>query len=234
MKLKIPAYTIFKEEIFKKLTSKRKNALFCWSLLDTSSWEEIPPKYYPDYKNGHKKVIEIMKMGKSIKELVDEDMNYFIRRFVNGEFLSNFLLAAELENQLDSSWRLDLDNLQQAVFPDVLFISKSNSRKVNIEVKGVISASNLKNRIEDEVIPHLRDENYKEFVLLLLFPVCPGENPNRVNQLIEGYYIYETVMNKGGQKVLCQCIKQDADGDRKAFSLEKLVGRLIAGYFSKA
>lgn len=231
-KVKIPKYKDFKKEIFDKINSDEKNLLFYWSLTDISSWEEVPPLYYPNSKSGHGKVIYILKKSPEIKKYIEKDGGYFMKRFVMGEFLTNYLLAAELELMLGDKWDLDLDNLHQAVFPDIVF--RKGEEVVSVEVKGMISASNLKQRINDDVIPNLRGDDCDNFLLLLLFLVCPNENPDRVNQLIEGYYVYEALIaeKEKRRQVFCQCFTEEKDKEEK-HSLERLANRIVDNYFSK-
>ena len=228
---KIPEYKVFKKEVFDNITSAEKNLLFYWSLTDISSWEEVPPSYYPNSDAGHRKVIQILEKSPCIKKIIEEDREYFMKRFVMGEFLTNFLLAAELELILENAWKLDLVNLRRAVFPDVVF--NNNGKVVSIEIKGMISASNLKQRINDE-LPYLSDGVCDNFLLLLLFLVCPNDNPDRVNQLIEGYYVYEALVSEKDKRrqVFCQCFTEDKDTEGK-YSLEKLASRIVENYFSK-
>ena len=39
----------------------------------------------------------LLNKGKKIKEIIKNDQEYFIKRFIKGEILTNYLLAAELE-----------------------------------------------------------------------------------------------------------------------------------------
>jgi len=247
----IPKYTIFKNEVYNQLKPDEKTLLFYWALIDDSSWEEVPPPYFPDAAEGHAKVIQILKKSSQIKDIIVDDPDYFLKRFVQGEFLANYLLACELEAKLNGSWALDIANLQKTDPPDVIF--KKDEAVVSLEIKGMLSAANLKDRIIREVKPYLGNKNYDNFLLLLLFPVCPRENPSRVNQLIEGYYIYEEIIRKENsplyllqqllprfayslrdkrRQVFCQCFTEN-NRRGSGFTLDNLAGRIVKNYFEK-
>jgi hypothetical protein len=228
----IPTHSIFENEVYGQLAPDEKNLLFYWSLIDNSSWEEVPPPYFPDATKGHEKVIQILKRSPQIKNIIAKDADYFLKRFIQGEFLANYLLACELESKLNNSWVLDVANLQKTDPPDVVF--KKSEAIVSLEIKGMLSAANLKERIVTEVKPYLGNKNYDNFLLLLLFPVCPRENPSRVNQLIEGYYIYEEIIkdDKKRRQVFCQCFTESKRRGN-GFTLDNLAERIVKKYFEK-
>lgn len=224
-------YNDFKIECFDKLSPKERNKLFYWSLMDTSSWEEYPPDYYPDDKEGFKSVVATLRKSKKIYKIIKKDKK-FIREFVDQEFLTNYILAAAIENKSKGQWKPDISNLEKAVFPDVKLQNKPRN-PVEIEVKGMLSTLNLKERIENEILPILKNDGHKYFLLLLLFPLCPTDKPERISHLIGGYYIYEKIMQQSGTKrqVFCQCIS--LDNTNNEYILDKLVTRIEEHYFEK-
>jgi len=236
----IPTYKIFLKEIFFKLENKEKNELFYWSLLDYSSWEDgNTPFFMPNFNRGKKRVLAILKKkSKNFKKRIEKNPDKFYKLFIEKEFLANYLLGAELENKLkedyQKKWEVDTKNIESksTIFPDIIMRSYRGLR-INIEIKGKISASNLADRIEEYVLERIIDKKrgYTRFLLLLIFPVCPKENARRVNQLIEGYYIYEKLLKGkfGRRRVICNCLEEkNYKGD---FSFSKLVEKIIESYF---
>lgn len=236
-RVKIPQYNVFKNEVFNEISSDEKNFLFYWSLIDASGWFEEAP-YYPKVAEGHKKVVRILKKSSQIKEIINSgNVDKFCEIFVEKEYLANYILGAELELKLGSSWVLDVASLQRVrrtEFPDITL--KKGELAVSIEIKGKLSTADLRDRIKDEVKPHLRGNDYDNFILLLLFLVCSEiEKPVRVSQLIKGYYVYEDFIKKRGKKrqVFCQCFTDVKEMREHPFTLENLVERIIEGYFEK-
>lgn len=245
-------YIEFKKEIFHGLTNKEKNYLFYWSLFDSSVWEEVND-YFPNIEKGHKRVIKILKRSEKIKKLILKDSDYFVKVFLQGEFLSNYLLAAELEKHLDNTWKLDVNHIQGTSSGDAVF--QNNKHIVTLEIKGILSAADLMGRIQDEVVPHLGKESYTNFILLLLFPACRGDNLSRINQLIKGYYIYEEILVNGSRlssilskllsqcnpfannlknrQVFCQCFTDKVKDRIHDYTLENLSERIEKKYFEK-
>lgn len=251
--IKFPTYKVFKDELFENISSDEKNTLFYWSLIDSSGWEEVPD-YFPDVTKGNKKVVKILEKSPTIKQLVKNDGDN-LKKFIQSEFLSNYLLGAELELKLGNSWVLDTGSLQKfkkPEFPDLTF--RKNKLKVNLEIKGALSASDLKDRVMDEVVrPYLRSDNYDHFLLLLLFPICPKEMPARVSQLIKGYYVYEEIIRKESgllyflqtvfpnrnfvkdkkRQVYCQCFVENKKEREELYTLEHLAERIYENYFKE-
>lgn len=233
---KIPSFTIFNNEIFSKLTPKEKNILFYWSLFDPSTWEgvstEETPRFMPNLLRGKKRVLSIIKRKSSFfkKQLKNkENSDKFYEIFAYGEFLTNYLLASMLEEikkkRIDG--RVDKFSLTKPVFPDIIFITNKNN-KIAIEIKGMpAGTSNLKQRINNEIIKKFKNKKnkYSYLLLLLLFPVCLNEKPFRINSLIKGYYVYEDIIkNKIKCNVLCECV---CENNLENYSLKNLTNKVI-------
>ena len=126
---------------------------------------------------------------------------------------------------------MNIQNLQSFTFPDIKFSRESVI--ANIEVKGILGTSNLIKRIDLEVIPKVKNKDCDNFLLLILFPCCPNEDPIRVKQLIEGYYVYEKILNNGHKKrkVLCQCFTSESQLHDDYFTVENLTERIVNGFF---
>lgn len=253
---KIPSYEVFKTEVFEKINSNEKNILFYWSLTDSSGWEEFEhPNYFPDVQKGIKDVVKILKKSPEFKKLIEGTSQDTIEKFVQSEYLSNYLLGTELELKLGSDWILDtkkLEKFKRPEFPDLTF--RKGKRVVYLEIKGQLSPANLKERVLNEVCnPYLRSNSYENFVLLLLFPVCSEvEYPARVYQLIKGYYVYEEIIRKGSgilyllqrlfpninifqkdnsRRVYCQCFVDKKKYREEIFTIENLAERIYKSYF---
>jgi len=230
--MKIPNYKDFKEGV-EKLTATEKDLLFYWSLIDSSGWEEVPT-YFPEVNKGYELVIQILNKIPKIEELIKKDKNLFLQSFIEAEFLTNFLLSIELENELNKEWVLDIASLHKTIAPDIIF-NRSGKPKVGLEIKGLLSATNLMDRVKKEVKPLVKVNSYENFLLLLLFPICPKENPARINQLIEGYYVYEEFIGDGrkNRKVICQCFTDEEKSRGEIYSLNNLAKRIVNNYFRK-
>ena len=223
------AYTTFRKEIFSKIRERQKNKLFYWSLFDPSTWEEIDrPDFLPRFTVGKKEVLSILKISPPIKKLIKVDKDGFFKNFVESEFLTNYLLSAQIEQKMKKRLRgkIAISNLGKRVFPDII-IKKTRLGRVNIEIKGLVSAKSLLNRVEDEVIIKIRKYKrwYNNLLLIILFPSCPNDNPDRVHELIAGYYIYEKLMyqTNTNRNVLCACIHNIGN----KYTLNKLVERIL-------
>lgn len=239
MPKRIPSFPLFKKEIFDKINEEEKNVLFYWSLIDASTWEDYPsPSYYPDFLRGKRRVLSLLKRSNFIKKnYFTSGLNKekFYKNFVQSEFLTNYLLAAQIERKIKAKIKGEIDkvNLGKADFPDVR-IKNTKAGIVNIEIKGILSAGSLKNRVTDEIIPKIKGykKKYRNLLLLLLFLVCPSENSDRVQQLIGGYYLYEELMKDAMRetkearcKALCQCFPEKY---LKKYSLEKLTEKIYS------
>lgn len=229
--MKILNYNDFKDGV-KGLSKEEVNLLFYWSLIDSSGWEEVPI-YFPDVNKGHELAIQILNKIPKFEEIIKKDKDTIIKKFIETEFLTNFLLANELEQELESDWALDVRSLQKTTPPDIIF-NKGDSLNFGLEIKGLLSSTNLMGRVKREVKPLLKENSYENFLLLILFPICPKENPTRINQLIEGYYMYEEFIGDGkkNRKVLCQCFTDDERSREENYSLNNLAKR-IANIFKQ-
>lgn len=225
--MKVVKYNLFKESLFPKLTIEEKNTLFYWSLLDPSGWQEINiENYYPDVNSGHSKIIKILSKNPPIKRIISKNKSKFVKNFINGEFLINYLIAAQLEDRLtEESWRVNVREIEKRNFPDIVF-ERFKEEKIEVEIKSLLSASELKRRVEDEIKPKLNAETNKNFLLVLLFSVFKQEISYRINQLIEGYYVYEEIIFEDGcsRKVLCQACSEDYTDSEHTFA--KLINRI--------
>lgn len=228
MALKI-AYHTFKKEVFNKIRERPKNKLFYWSLFDQSTWEEIDqPDFLPSFTVGKREVLSILKISPSINKLVKVDKNEFYKDFVESELLTNYLLSAQIEQKMRRRLKgtIATSNFRKRVFPDII-VKKTRLGRVNIEIKGLVSAKNLLNRVENEVIINIKQYKrwYNNFLLIILFPSCPNDNPDRVCQLIAGYYVYEKLISQTNTKrnVLCDCINNSGN----KHTLNKLVEKIL-------
>ncbi|MDD5014238.1 MAG: hypothetical protein PHW73_03925 [Atribacterota bacterium] len=234
----IPSFSIFKKEVFSKLSNKEKNVLFFWSLFDPSSWEEgKEPEFAPSFKRGTRRVLKILKeKSPKFRRVIKRDKK-FDRRFLWTEFLTNYLLTAQLQEDIEEKKLQGLlyKNLRKTIFPDLML--KKGSEKIPIEIKGLVACSSLKNRVKDEVIENIKKNNkgngkkYKHFFLLFLFPLCLSDDYFRINQLVEGYYVYEDFVNfhaKISCNVLCQCVSEKYD---EQYCINRLSERLLKGIY---
>ncbi len=223
------AYNTFKKEVFNKIRERQKNKLFYWSLFDPSTWEEIEqPNFLPRFKSGKREVLSILKISPSLKKLIRQGKDEFYEYFVQSELLTKYLLSAQIGYRSNKKLRgkLVVSKLGKTIFPDII-IKETRLGRVNIEIKGLVSAKNLLNRIEDEVI--IKIEKYKRwynnFLLIILFPSCPKDVPDRVHDLVSGYYVYERLMKKPATKrnVLCACVHHSGN----KHTLNKLVEKIL-------
>lgn len=237
-----PNFDQFKEEIFDRINEKERNDLFYWSCFDESTWEEVnPPEFLPNFKEGEKRVLSIFKKSKSFKELIKKDQN-FCKKFIWSEVLLNYLIASQIENEMkrnEFKGEISKEDIKKFIFPDII-VKVQFQKKIPIEIKRTISAANLVGRVKEEVIEGIKKYNknqketekrFENFLLLLIFPVLRKENSVRINQLVEGYYIYEELIRKETAincKVLCHCVTEKWNEQlSKNFSLEKLGKRIF-------
>lgn len=215
---KIPTFTQFKKEVFNKLSDKEKNALFYWSSFDPSTWEEIPD-YVPNFRRGAKRVLSILKRKSNICKKLIKKNEKFCENFVWSEFLLNYLVGAQIEKEMRKNrfrGKISSKDLKQGEFPDII-IRETVFERIPLEIKRTASGAHLTKRIENEVIRGIKKHNkktakkYSTFFLILLFPLCKRDNPTRINQLIEGYYVYEEIIKLKAKvrcKTLCQCVNE--------------------------
>ncbi len=228
--MRVPPYNKFKEEIFDKISDNEKSILFYWSLFDPSSWEEgTTPKFIPESKRGKRRVFKILKeRSRLYKKIIEEDEN-FDKKFIWSELLTNYLLTAEIEKK---SNEVGIKNkikkpTKNTIFPDLMILKP---HKIPIEIKGLVSCSELKNRINDEVIKNInknKEEKYNFFLLLLVFPFCLQEDFVRIKKIIGGYYVYEDIIKNKTKitcKVLCQCVSENY---KKEYSIHRLTERVV-------
>jgi len=231
-----PSFKVFKKRIYDKLNEAERNRLFYWSLFDPSGWEETEsiggglPAYLPSMPRRKQSILSILRRDARIKKnFLEKYGDEFFRRFANGEVLTNYLLAAALLDYLRAKKISGYQpvNLEQQIFPDV-HLQKDPRKNVYLEVKGIIGASNLFDRVKIEVQPNLNKgrRKYSNFCLILIFP-CDKNEAKRIHQIIQGYYVYEVLIRrstKNARRVLCCCIRRQNNTD--GFSLSKLVERI--------
>ena len=85
-------------------------------------------------------MIKILKKSSEFKKFIEGSSVVRFEKFVQSEFLSNYLLGAELELKLGSSWVLDtkrLEKFKNPEFPDLTF--KKGKLAVYLEIKGQLS-----------------------------------------------------------------------------------------------
>lgn len=212
------SYKKVKESVFDRITQEERNSLFYCSLFDPSSWEETnKANFLAEYSESEELALNLLSNDKKIKERIEKDREKFCRYFISSEKLNNYLLAYQMEQYSDNKLTVDSEKLSKNNndFPDIVL--KNKDKSIYIEVKRLISADKLKERINDEVIEAIKKDKkkFKNILLLLIFPVLKGENAQRISQLIKGYYIYETIIkDKTGVNcnVLCLCFKAIDDG----------------------
>lgn len=226
-------YKTFKREVFNKLGERKRNTLFYWSLFDPSSWEESSqPKHFPNFTKGQSSVVNILKCSKAVKKhtKTKTDKDNFKRQFIYSELLTNYLLAAEIELKLKTS-RLkgsaDVNNLEKTAFPDII-IKKTRIGRVSIEIKGKIGAKRLTDRIKDEVVPKVinNKRDFNNFLLLILFPVCKQESGMRVEELVGGYYVFEDLLTKSGQKLNRKVLSKAIQTQGNKYTLSSIACRV--------
>ena len=90
-------------------------------------------------------------------------------------------------------------------FPDLVII-KEGEEKTGIEIKRLVSCTNLEEYLTEEILTPLQEGRWKkDFGLLLLFPVLEKENPDRINALVEGLYALEGFVKVGGLRIRILC-----------------------------
>lgn len=232
-----PSFSVFKKELYDKLDDAQKNRLFYYSLFDPSSWEESEltgnalPDYLPSIPVRKRSILGILKKSATIKrDFIATNGDEFFTKFANGETLSNYLLAAAILDHLKGKGIVGYQpiDLEKQTFPDV-HLRKKPRKNVYIEIKGLVGTSNLRDRIKDEVQANLKNggRKFKNFCLVLIFP-CAKNEARRINQLVEGYYVYEWIIKrstKNNRRVLCCCIRRQNSTD--GFSVSKLVERIV-------
>jgi hypothetical protein len=178
-------------------------------------------------------VLNVLKTkSPEFKKIIKRDKK-FDKKFFWSELLTNYLLTAQLQKDIQERKLQGLlyKNLKKMTFPDLML--KRGSQNIPIEIKGLVACSSLKDRINDEVIENIKQNNkgnggkYKHFLLLLLFPLCLREDYSRINQLTEGYYVYEDLIKfhtKINCNVLCQCVSEKYN---EQFCINNLSERIL-------
>ena len=193
------SYKIFKDKVFKKLDDQKLHELFYFSLFDPSSWEE-------DF--NFRRLINIDEIQKNIIEIISEANKNFLKHFIKkaeerdkffntfvySDKLSRFLIAYGLEKL---EIRIDENSLKKGR-PDIIVFDE-NGRKVAVELKRIISGSNLRNAITSqnaEILKQIESFDEKKVILLFVFPQIGKEESIRIYKLIEGYYVIEDLIRE--------------------------------------
>jgi len=228
-------YSAFVNDIFKFLQKDERNELFYCSLFDPSSWEEIVERqrmFLNFQKNTERRIIRLLKgkipsfkkyMGSKIKK------EYFLESFVYTGDLCVFMLAAALR---EKTVEIPFKTISGQGFPDFI-ICAHGIPKAGVEVKRLIGCSNLKERIDDEVISSSGWGGIDKLLLLLIFPAVGEDDPFRIHQLTGGYYVFEDYIKSKiqGEKtisVLCRCIPSRPQNSK--YSFESLVNDVLDYY----
>jgi hypothetical protein len=196
----------FVQEIFSRLTPEGKHCLFYSSLFDPSSWEMLPR--IPELQNLDSSIMQIIKAANpkfyKVLSRSERRKNEFLRGFAyTGDMCLSMLRAAVK------------GNFEMAIsegFPD-LRIRVQGEEKAGVEVKRLVSCSNFKNYLYEDIVKPLKEGKWKRKVgLLFLFPQLENENPGRIQQLIEGFYALEDCIHQliGNEtKLLCWVVEKE-------------------------
>lgn len=231
--MNILSYERLKEDIFEKISPKEKEDLFFSSLFDPSSWEEIHKVHFSkDFAKYQNTALKTLRKNQGIKKEIRKNKEVFCRDFIQSERLSNYLLAYQIEKSSNQEIQADATKLSKMErdFPD---ISLQNGENIAfIEVKRLITADDLEERVKNEVIGAINKDKdkFQKIILLLLFPVLPREKAHRIYQLVKGYYVYQTIICKETDincKVLCNCFKPDDE----IHNLEELGKRIVKNLY---
>lgn len=222
-------YSTFKKEIFNKVREREKNKLFYWSLFDPSTWEEIDqPHHLPNLNSGKREVLSILKISPTINSLIKKNKDSLYEYFVESERMTNYLLSAQIEQKMKKrlKGKVVISDFTKRVFPDIM-IKETRLGRINVEIKGLVTAKNLLNRVENEVIINIDRYKrwYNNLLLVILFPSCREDSPDRVHELVSGYYVYERLLFRKDTKrnVLCACIHNIGN----KHTLNKIVEKIL-------
>ncbi len=234
VQLRKVSYGEFVNSIFNSLQPNEMHELFYCSLFDPSSWEELAEQQREllDLQRVlEKRIIGLIKRKSRRffrRYTTSERKEHFLASFVRNGDLCSFMLAAALKGK-----KIDIpfQSIGRQSFPD-LIINTRGAPKAGIEIKRLIGCSNFKERIDDEVIPPLKDKKIDKLLLLLVFPVLKKDDPFRVHQLTGGYYVYEDYIRNKIQKemevrVLCRCVEEKYSKDSK-YSFKNLIEDLLS------
>jgi len=233
-------YGEFVQSIYTPLPPNERHELFYYSLFDPSSWEDLEGRILRlrDFQQWvGEGVIELIKRRNQIffrkyiepkgRKNREERKEHFLASLVHSEDLCNFMIASALrEKRIDIPFK----TIGKRSFPD-LTINVRGVPKASIEIKRLVGCSNLKERIDDEVITALKRGKINKLFLLLVFPVLRGDNPYRIHQIIGGYYVFEEYIQSKTRKqmrikVLCKCIEGEYHRDSR-HSFESLIETLV-------
>jgi hypothetical protein len=234
--------------VLKNLTPESKHILFYYSLFDPSGWEEdfikaIETKNF--LKERKREILKIIKTADKTTEFRKkyivgkpysdgtQKVNFLIDR--NSDRLCKFLIASELEK---NGIRLSRKGLlpKKTIYPDLIVEKVIENRswekkafEISVEIKFLISCSNLSDRIENEIVPEIKEDEANNILLVLLFPSWGKEDPKRINKLIQGFYFLEKYLSKETNKkvkVICQYIDKSYSKDSE-HSFNYFIKRLV-------
>ena len=215
-------YQDYTRHVYNKLSPRKKHELFYYSLFDPSGWEELSmPPLKTIQEELPKKVVNLIRRAtkhQSVRSKIKRKEN-FLRNFVYAGKLCHFTLAAALKGK-----RVNARPSQR--FPDLVIKGRE---EIGLEVKRLVSCTNLKERIDDEVVKPLKDGKWRQKIkLLLLFPQLEKENPDRIQRIIDGFYlIKEYVKHKFDVEIgiLCVCVEKEYHEDSQ-YSFDKIIDKL--------
>ncbi|MEM2618284.1 MAG: hypothetical protein QW356_02180 [Candidatus Hadarchaeales archaeon] len=148
----------------------------------------------------------------------------FLKRFVYSGDLCCCMLAAALRER-----KIKVQVLGK--FPD-LELTVRGGEKIGIEIKRLISCSNLVKYVSRDVVEPLQQGKWRErFGLVLLFPQLGQERPERIQKIVDGFRILEEYLREKGVRdceVLCKYIeKRYCEGSPYSFGslVEDLLNR---------
>lgn len=212
-------YREFVSDIFDKLSPGQKHELFYFSLFDPSSWEEWGGlERYPKLKGElDKRVVDLVTRvnPKFFKKHAKSDVRRtkFLRTFVYTGDLCRFMLVAALNE------KKILTRIRK--FPDLVVVVKGEEI-AGVEIKRLLSCANLEEHIYDEIVKPLKGGVWKkDNRLLFLFPQLGEENPDRIQQIIKGFYLLEDYISEKARvetKLLCKYVeKAHHEGSQYSF-----------------
>jgi hypothetical protein len=212
-------YRWFLAQIFEQLNPADRHILFYYSLFDPSSGEILR---IPEAGQVKTSVLRTVRRYPRLWRTVGRKQEDFLSGFVySGDFCC-FTVAAALSER-------GIKTVPREGFPDLVII-KEGEEKTGIEIKRLVSCTNLEEYLTEEILTPLQEGRWKkDFGLLLLFPVLEKENPDRINALVEGLYALEGFVKVGGLRIriLCHCI-QKGHQPNSPYSLEKLIDKLAS------
>lgn len=246
-------FSIFQKQVYDKLNREELNELFFWSLIKTGygeggAGEEADKNFIMRFSlEKRKKVImDFLKKSQRVQNQCKKDHNLESKMYTyfTNEKLTNYILALEIHKALKGKNITDYDihtehmQVYNQNFPDIVFKGRKTDGFISIEIKTILSTSRLRDKVLEEVMPHLssKKENLyiKNFLLLFLFPCA--ENERTITQsLIGGYYVYEDVLNHrkigtnkaNSKKLLNLVVPEKSQDDTLSYIVEKIINNEV-------